>query len=116
MAVTLFGSGTQTCSVGTEHFVSSPNAAGTYVFVIDSNPFASGDVFELRASMPVLTGGTVRVAYYVRYEGAQATDDKIKISVPVATDLSESNAIRFSIKQTEGSSRDIIWKVMQLDG
>ena len=109
----LYASGTRSATVTTEHFESSPNAVGTYVFMVDTVNMVAGDVLELRVYAMILTGGTQRVAYYARYEGAQPTDDLIKVSVPVSTTLTDANAIRFSIKQTEGTSRDFAWKVLQ---
>jgi hypothetical protein len=112
MSVTAYASGTQSCVVNTEHFVSSPNVAGTYTLHLDTDALAAGDVFEVRVYQKVLTGGTQRVAYYAMFAGAQPADDKIKVSVPIGNDLAESNALRFSITQTAGTGRDIPWKVL----
>lgn len=113
MAVTAFASGTKTAEVGTEHFLSSPNEAGTFTFHLDANKMASGDVLEIRVYQTVLSGGTARVAYFVRYEGPQPNDDMIKISVPVSNDLAVENALRFSVKQIAGTSREFPWKVLK---
>jgi hypothetical protein len=112
MAVTAYASGTQTCAIGTEHFLSSPNVAGTFTLHLDTNAMQAADVLEVRIYQMVLTGGTARVAYYATFIGVQPTDDKIKISVPISSDLAESNALRFSIKQTFGTGRSIPWKVL----
>jgi hypothetical protein len=61
----------------------------------------------------VLTGGTQRVAYYARYDGAQPTDDLIKISVPISNELTDANSLRFSLKQTYGTSRNFPWKCLK---
>lgn len=112
MAVTAFASGTQTATIDTEHFLSSPNVAGTFTLHVDTNAMAAGDVLELRVYQMVLTAGTQRVAYYVRYDGAQPTDDKIKISVPISNELTDTNALRFSLTQTDGTGRAFPWKVL----
>ena len=112
MAVTAHASGTQTATISTEHFLSSPNVAGTFVLVVDANAMAAGDVLELRVYQMVLTGGTARVAYFARFMDAQPADDLIKISVPVSNDLAEANALRFSLKQTAGTGRSFPWKVL----
>jgi len=111
MAATAYASGTQTCTVTTEHFLSSPNVAGVYTLNLDTNALAAGDILEVRLYKMVLTGGTARVAYVDAYAGAQPTDDKIKISVPLATGLSETNGLRFSITQTAGTGRNIPWSL-----
>lgn len=113
MAVTAFASGTQSATVTTEHFLSSPNVAGTFTLHVDTNAMLAGDSLELRVYQIVLTGGTARVAYYARYDGAQAADDQIKISVPISNELTDTNSLRFSLKQTAGTSRSFPWKVLK---
>jgi hypothetical protein len=113
MAVTAFASGTQSATVGTEHFLASVNEAGVYTFHVDTVNLAAGDALELRIYQMVLTGGTSRVAYFVTYGGAQPADDLIKISVPISNELTDANSLRFSLKQTVGTSRDFPWKVLK---
>ena len=113
MAVTAFASGTQTATVTTEHFLTSPNVAGTFTFHVDTVNMAAGDVLELRIYQMVLTAGTQRVAFYVAYSGVQATDDLIKVSIPISNELTDTNALRFSLKQTAGTGRNFPWKVLK---
>lgn len=113
MAVTAHASGTQSATVTTEHFLTSPNVAGTFTLHVDTVNMVAGDVVELRIYQMVLTGGTQRVAYYARFDGAQPTDDLIKISVPISNELTDTNSLRFSLKQTYGTSRDFPWKVLK---
>ena len=108
-----YASGTRSTTVTTEHFESSPNAVGTYVFSVDLVNMAAGDVMELRVYKMVLTGGTARVVQYMRYAGAQPTDDLIKMSLPVATGLAEANGLRFSMKHTLGTTINVPWSVEQ---
>ena len=112
MAVTSFASGTQTCTVTTEHTY-DVNEAGTFVFEIDTNALAANDVLELRAYKMVLTSGTTRVAYFQAYYGVQPTDDKIKISLPISNDITDATSIRFSMKQTFGTGRAIPYKILK---
>ena len=113
MAVTAEASGTQACTVTTEHFVESTNVAGVFTFHVDLSDMAAGDVVELRVYQMVLTGGTQRVAYQTAYYGVQPTDDVIKVSLPISNELTDANALRFSIKQTFGSTIDAPWKVLK---
>ncbi len=113
MAVTAYASGTQTATVATEHFLSSPNVAGTFTLHVDTVNMVAGDTLELRVYQMVLTSGTQRVAYFARYDGAQPADDLIKISVPISNELTDTNALRFSLKQTFGTSRNFPWKVLK---
>lgn len=113
MAVTAQGSGTQTATISTEHTLLDVAVAGTFTLHVDANAMTAADVTELRVYQIVLTGGTRRVAYYARYEGAQPTDDQIKISVPISNELTDAGAIRFTLTQTAGTGRAYPWKVLK---
>ena len=111
----LYASGTQTATLTTEHFLSSPNAVGTFTFHIDTSNMAAGDILELRVYQMELTGGTQRVLYYMRYEGAQPADDVQKVSMPVGNDLTDTNSLRYSLQQNRisgGTGRAYAWKVL----
>ena len=114
MAVTAAGSGTKTVAVvGTAETLLDVNTAGTYTLHVDTVNMASGDILELRIYQMVLTGGTRRVAYYGRWDGAQVADDLIKISVPISNELTDTGALRFEINQKKGTARAFPWKVLQ---
>lgn len=113
MAVTAHAQGTQTATVGTEHFLTSPAVAGTFTLHVDSSVMAAGDVVELRVYQMVLTGGTSRVAYFASFADGQPDDDAIKISVPVSNELTDTNSLRFSLTQTAGTGRAFPWKVLR---
>ena len=113
MALTAFGSGTQTATVTTEHFLANVNEVGVYTFHVDLVNMAAGDYVELRIYQMVLTGGTSRVAYFMPYYGVQPTDGLIAISVPISNELTDTNALRFSLKQTLGTGRNFPWKVLK---
>jgi hypothetical protein len=112
MAVTVYASGTQTATIGTEHFVSSPSAAGTYTFHLDAAALTATDSLQLRVYQKVLSGGTARVVYFAQFDGVQPADDSVKISVPISTGLTESNALRFSLDQVSGTGRAFPWSVL----
>lgn len=113
MTVAAFASGTQTATVTTEHFLTSPNEAGVYTFHVDLVNMVAGDHVELRIYQMVLTGGTQRVAYIETFQGVQPADGLIAISVPISNELTDTNSLRFSLKQTLGTSRDFLWKVLK---
>lgn len=113
MAVTAHASGTQTATVTTEHFLTSPAVAGVFTLHVDLVNMVAGDYVELRVYQMVLTAGTQRVAYLDTYQGAQPTDQLIAISVPISNELTDANALRFSLKQTLGTSRNFPWKVLK---
>lgn len=113
MPVTAFASGTQSATVTTEHTLSDVNAAGVYTLHVDTVNMVAGDILELRVYQIVLTGGTRRVSMVTCYYGAQPADDLIKISVPISNELTDSGSLRFTLKQTHGTSRDFPWKVIK---
>jgi hypothetical protein len=112
MAVTAAGSGTQSATVTTEHTLLDVAAAGTYSLHVDTVNMVAGDTLELRIYQMVLTAGTRRGAYKQVYYGAQHVDDLIKISVPISNELTDAGALRFTLKQTAGTSRNFPWKVL----
>ena len=112
MAVTAQGSGTQTATVTTEHTLLDVAGAGTFTLHVDTVNMVAGDVLELRIYQMVLTGGTRRVAYFQAFHDAQTADDLIKISVPISNELTDAGALRFTLKQTFGTSRNFPWKVL----
>ena len=113
MAVTAQGSGTQTATVTTEHTLLDVAVAGTFTFHVDLNDMAAGDVVELRIYAILLTGGTRRVVYKETYYGPATADDMIQVSVPISNELTDSGALRFTLKQTFGTSADFPWKVLK---
>lgn len=113
MAVTAHASGTQTATISTEHTLDDIAVSGTYVFEVDTINMAAGDTLELRIYVMVLAGGTRRVAYKITYSNAQDADDLIKISVPVSNELTDSGAVRCTLKQIAGTGRSFPWKVLK---
>lgn len=113
MATTDFATGTlSTTGSGTEDFISSPNVVGVFQLSLDLNDMVDGDVIEVRIYQIVLTGGTARVLFVQGYYGAQPTDGKIVLSLPIPNALTDTNSLRFSIKQTFGTAGiSIPWAV-----
>lgn len=106
-------SGTQTAVINTEHTLATAIIAGVYSLHVDLSNMATGDVLELRIYQIILTGGTPKVAYFQQFLHAQSTDGQIAVSVPIANDLTEANALKFTLKQTDGTARDFAWKVLR---
>lgn len=113
MAVTAQGTGTQTATIGTEHTLLDIAIVGTFTLHVDKFNMTAGDALELRIYQTVLTGGTRRVAYFTRFIDAQPTDDMIALSVPISNELTDAGSLRFTLKQTLGTSRNFDWKVLK---
>lgn len=113
MAVTLENSGTQTATINTEHTLDSINTAGVYTFEVDTNAMADGDIVELRLYKIILTSGVSRVIACQQYFGGQPADDKIKVSIPLGNNLTDTDALKFTLKQITGTGRAYPWKVLK---
>lgn len=113
MAVTVGGSGSQTCVIGTEHTLLDVNTAGTYSLGLDAVNFANGDYFEVRIKKILKTGGTLRVTYFMSYQDAQSVEDYGKVSVPISNALTDAASLRFTLKQTKGTGRVVDWEVLK---
>lgn len=113
MTITLHSSGTQTATVGTEHFLSNPNVADEYMTVIDLSAMVAGDFLEVRAYQMVLTGGTSRPFWLETYQGIQPADLQEARTPWVPNDLTDTNAVRFSMNQKLGTSRNFPWKTLR---
>lgn len=111
---TAFASGTQSATVTTEHTLSDVNVAGVFLLIVDLDAMVDGDVTEIRAYQMVLTAGTRRVVtgYPRIFYGAQATSP-VFVSDPLSNELTDAGAVRWTLKQTFGTSRSYPWKVMQ---
>src|SRR5436190_16320551 len=113
MGVATYASGTQTCTLTTEHFLSSPNVAGEFMLALDFNALAANDLLEVRIYKMVIAGGTQREIAFASFSGSQANDALVWLSgIWIPNSLTDTNALRFSIKQTVGTGCDIPWNVM----
>lgn len=116
MPVTAHATGTQTATIGTEHTLDDVAESGVFTLHVDTVNMQAGDILELRVYQIVLTGGTRRVVYgppNALFIGAQPADDVVKISVPIANELTDAGALRFTLKQTVGTGRSFPWKVLK---
>lgn len=114
MPITAPSTGTQAATVGTEHTLFDSSASGSYQLQLDASVLAAGDAVEIRVYIAVLTGGTRRVVYFSRFVGAQPIDDAGKVTIPISTELADSGAVRFTLKQTKGTGKSFPWKVLLL--
>lgn len=115
MPPTLENSGTLTATGGgVEDTLDDVSAAGVYTLHVDSVNMVAGDVLELKVYEIVLTGGTRRVVAYGMWADAQPTNDLIKKSVPVDSELTDSGSLRFTLTQSgAGTDKAFPWKVLK---
>jgi hypothetical protein len=114
MPVTVASSATQTATIGTEHTLYDTAAAASWELGVDLVNMASGDILELRAYKLFKTGGTRRVVVYQMYMDAQPADLVGAVSIPISCGLTDSGAVRFTLKQTAGTGRAFDWEVLKI--
>jgi len=114
MTISAFASGTQTATIGSEHFLANVNAEGKFTGIIDVSNMVDGDILELRAYQMVLTGGTPRLIDYLVLYGVQPTEQLIvEWGKELKNELTDAQALRYSLKQTAGTGRQFPWKVVR---
>jgi copper oxidase (laccase) domain-containing protein len=109
MALASVASGSQVCTVTTEHTLSTQTTAKTFLLMVDLGPAVNGDVFEVRVKTKVLSTSTSRLAYYAAYAHVQAQPNKYSIPVP------SMHECIVTLKQAAGTSRTIDWNLVTLD-
>lgn len=110
MTVAQLATGSQTCVIGTEHTVSSPTGGKTYVLNLDMSTLVAQDVLEVRLYKKIVSGGTLRqLGNPHTYAGPPSGDGLMSFALPSAHGCS------FTIKQTAGTGRAIVWTVETLD-
>lgn len=80
----------------------------TYVYKLNTNNLAAGDVLEVRIYCRDVAAGSIAQAWKATYSGVQTSP--LKISPPVPSD----QLIRFTIKQTAGSGRTFVFSVLRI--
>jgi len=113
MAVTESNSGTQTCTVTTEHTLVTLTADGVYTLVLDLNALAGSattpDILEVRIKRRALSAGTTRQQIVAHYVGG-LLPNKVVESPPFVV----IHSCEISIKQTQGTGRDIPWSIRSI--
>lgn len=89
------------------------SSSGTFTLHVDLSNMTVTDTVQLRVYQTIWTGGTSRVAYFAQFAGAQPTDNRIQISVPISTEsMSDAGVLKFTLRQIAGTGRTFAWKVL----
>jgi hypothetical protein len=70
------------------------------------------DALELRIDVEVLSTDSVLTEWFAAYKHAQGADSIVVISPPVPCPTA-SHGIVFTLKQTEGTSRNFKWSIIE---
>ena len=100
-------SGSQTAVISTLHTLATITDASTYVFGIDLNNMANGDILEVLLSVKLLTGSTSRVAYKATFAHVQGKP--VQYSVPILVPFE----LICQIRQVGGTGRSFDWAVYE---
>ena len=99
----LDSSGTQTATIGVEHVLDAPATTGTYVFAVDANALANGDLLELRVYDLVSSG--LKKAWKGVYQHIQISPGKFSPPITI------TGGARFTLKQVAGTAQSFPWSV-----
>jgi len=111
MAITSNSSGSQTCTISTEHTLATITSAGVYVLKLDLNALVDGatpDELEVRVYSKSRSADTERLEFINTYRGSQG--QPIVTTLPCVTDCD----CKFTIKQTQGTGRAVPWNALVL--
>lgn len=109
---TVVGSGSQACTISTEHSLDTETTAGSFVLLLDVSPLVEGatpDILVVKLKRKVLTGGTVRTYEFPAVVGSQV--NPIWESPPWTSMFSSE----VTITQTQGTGRTIDWQLVRLN-
>ena len=109
MALTITGSGTQTCVIGTDHSVQNSTASGVFQALVNLTNLAKGDVIRVFVTSKVLTGDTEEIIL----EGIYSNDmgaSPIILLPPWPSPFS----CTLHLQQTAGTGRSVPWSLIQL--
>jgi hypothetical protein len=111
MAISEHATGSQACTVGTEHTLNSTTPEttdGIYQLYLDVSALVAADVLEIRIKEKCRTGDTIRQLLLSTLAGAQS--DPLWCS----PSLILLNGWDMTIKQTAGTSRTILWSIRKV--
>jgi len=110
MTVGVNTNNTQSATVGTEHTLATITQAGVYQLMVDVTNLVDGttpDAVELREYLKPTSGGTEQLIGQWPVFGAQS--EKMVVTPPRMSAAS----IRYTLIQTQGTSRNFAWAVQQ---
>lgn len=124
MAVLVYANGTATTtSTGTgatEYTLANVKEPGSFKLFLDTSDMTSststtfGDVITVTAYQIALASGTKRVAWQQSFYGTQPSFDVMKITPPIDNDLTDTNAVQFTLQQPLGQAASFPFKVLNV--
>ena len=109
MALTTSSSGSQACTVTTDHTLATDTVAGVYVCMWNLTTSVAADVFECFVLTKVLTGDTLEEIYHAVY-----ANDLGAIPIVASPPIVSMFSISMHIKQAAGTTRTIPWSLVRI--
>lgn len=113
MAISEHTSGSQTCTISTEHTLNgtTPETTdGIFQLVLDLNAAADGDVFEIRVKEKARSGDTQRTIECFVVANNVSTDSELWVSPAVVL----LHGWDMTLKQTAGTGRAVPWSIRKV--
>lgn len=111
MALGVNTDGSQSATVTTEHTLATITSANVFQLLVDVSAMTSAsgtdDRVELREYMKARSGGTERLVKVYTLTGAQS---ELTVMTPPRV---SAISIKYTLKQTQGTSRTFEWAVYQ---
>lgn len=109
---TSVGSGSQSCTISTEHTLDTETTAGTFQLYLDFANAVKGDVFVVRHKLKVLSGSTAAEIAGYTIDVANDLEASTVVACPPVASL---YSLAVTIQQTAGTGRTIDWNLVQVD-
>jgi len=107
-------SGSQTCTLATEHTLAETGGANnlpvgkTYVLALDVANIVASEILDIKIYTKTRTGDTARLMYAATIYGVQGEPNIQTVPIPTAW------YTKFTITQNQGTGRAIPWAVYSL--
>lgn len=107
------GSGTQACTISTEHTLATVTTSGNYCIRCNFANAVDGstpDRFVVRAYTKCLSGSTEQLEQEQVFEGAQSLKNWVSDPLP------SPHSVKYTLTQTSGAAgRSVEWSIMRVD-
>jgi hypothetical protein len=87
------------------------NEGEVFDAALDLGNLADGETMEVFVEEKLVSGGTLHRVYYQKYVGVQDDTSTAKSPVVYLPALTVAKEWKLSIKQTDGTGRDVDWTV-----
>lgn len=106
MAVSVQSSGSQACTLDTEHTLATITTAGTYQLMLDLSNLVIGDILVARLKCKAFSAQGSVILFEQFFSGPPG-NEKLALSPPIPAPIE----LVATIEQTDGTGRTVPWAV-----